>query len=390
MSEVGLLRVSDLGAVFDGPHATPARVDSGPYFLNIASLRSGRLDLTQSDHVSVEDFAKWTRRVTPRKDDLLFSYETRLGEAALMPAGVTACLGRRMALLRPNVAVIHARFLLYFFLAPQMQRLIEKNTIHGATVDRISLSTMGEWPVSLPGLEEQEGIADVLGALDDKIAGNVSLVAAAEELAVATIETIAPSVPLGEIVLHRKRMVSPEVLAEELVQHYSLPAFDAARAPELVSAKAIKSGKFEVCQPSVLVSKLNPRFPRIWDLTSLGSARALTSTEFLVLESRYSTSTVLWSVLSQPAFSASLESQVAGTSGSHQRVRPADLFATEVIDPRAMSDNTKEALTGLGGTIVAHRLESAGLAELRDALLPELMSGRMRVKDAERIVEGEV
>ena len=49
-----------------------------------------------------EDFKRWTRRVVPHPGDLLFSYETRLGEAALMPEGIQACLGRRMALLRPN------------------------------------------------------------------------------------------------------------------------------------------------------------------------------------------------------------------------------------------------------------------------------------------------
>jgi type I restriction enzyme S subunit len=136
----------------------------------------------------------------------------------------------------------------------------------------------------------------------------------------------------------------------------------------------------------VLVSKLNPRFPRIWDLPAVGPTTALASTEFLVLESRYSSSTVLWAVLSQPAFSSSLESQVAGTSGSHQRVRPVDLLATQVIDPRAMSDQVKDTISTLGQSIASFRAESLMLAELRDTLLPELMSGRLRVKDAEQAV----
>lgn len=117
---------------------------------------------------------------------------------------------------------------------------------------------------------------------------------------------------------------------------------------------------------------------------------ALASTEFLVLESRYSSSSVLWSVVCQPGFSSSLESQVAGTSGSHQRVRPADLLATEVLDPRTMSDQVQDAITALGQSIASYRSESLKLAELRDALLPELMSGRLRVKDAERVVEDAV
>lgn len=161
-----------LGELFDGPHATPIRRNDGPYFLNIASLKSGRLDLSESDHVSEEDFARWTRRVTPKSGDLLFSYETRLGEAALMPEGVTACLGRRMALLRPDHSIVDPRFLLYYYLSPLFQRTITTHTIHGATVPRIGLATMPKWEVEIPQLPEQRAIADVLGALDDKIAAN--------------------------------------------------------------------------------------------------------------------------------------------------------------------------------------------------------------------------
>lgn len=242
-------------------------------------------------------------------------------------------------------------------------------------------------PVRWPrAVGEQIAVAEVLGALDDKIAANKTLVETMESMAVVQASPFESTVALGEIVVHHKRMRLPEVMLDDRVAHYSLPAFDAAHAPELAAPSMIKSGKFEVGQPAVLVSKLNPRFPRIWDVPEVGSMLALASTEFLVLESRYSSSTVLWSVVSQPDFSSSLESQVAGTSGSHQRVRPADLLATEVIDPRSMSAGVKDSITALGQCIASRRAESSKLAELCKTLLPELLSGRLRVKDAERVV----
>jgi len=90
-----IVTIAELAEIYDGPHATPTRRDEGPYFLNIASLKDGRLDLAESDHVSETDYERWTRRVTPGHGDMLFSYETRLGSAALMPEGVRACLGSR-------------------------------------------------------------------------------------------------------------------------------------------------------------------------------------------------------------------------------------------------------------------------------------------------------
>ncbi len=177
----------DLGAQYDGPHATPERRAEGPYFLNIASLSSGRLNLSASDHLSDDDFRRWSRRVAPQAHDLLFSYETRLGEAALMPVGVDACLGRRMALLRPDTRLVDPRFLLYYFLSPRFQRTIAERTIHGATVPRISLLDMPTWPVEEPELSTQCGIAEVLGALDDKIAANTTVVVRSADLIDASL-----------------------------------------------------------------------------------------------------------------------------------------------------------------------------------------------------------
>ncbi|QHD85428.1 hypothetical protein GR168_08550 [Gordonia sp. JH63] len=132
--------------------------------------------------MSDDDFAKWTRRVTPRENDLLFSYETRLGEAALMPPGVEACLGRRMALLRPDPGLIVPRYLLYLYLSPGFQHIIATHTIHGATVPRIGLATMPEWEVEIPSLDDQRAIAEVLGALDDKITANERTISLSAEL----------------------------------------------------------------------------------------------------------------------------------------------------------------------------------------------------------------
>lgn len=105
--------IGAISQVFDGPHATPKKIDEGPYFLSISSLEAGKLDLEKSARISDEQFEKWTKRVTPEEGDLLFSYETRLGEAALMPGGIKACLGRRMGLLRLDRTKVDPRYLLF-------------------------------------------------------------------------------------------------------------------------------------------------------------------------------------------------------------------------------------------------------------------------------------
>ena len=162
--------LGDLVDIYDGPHATPRKTRSGPVFLGISNLQSGRLDLTQTEHLSETDYHRWTRRVTPAPNDIVFSYETRLGEAALIPQGLRACLGRRMGLLRPRDGAIDARFLLYAFLGKGFQNTLRARTVHGSTVDRILLTEMADFSIYAPqSITEQRAIAHILGALDDKI-----------------------------------------------------------------------------------------------------------------------------------------------------------------------------------------------------------------------------
>lgn len=177
--------IGRIAEVFDGPHATPTKTDEGPYFLSISSLESGRFDLSKSAHLSDEDFKKWTKRVTPQKGDLLFSYETRLGEAALMPDGVRACLGRRMGLLRPRLDKVTPEYLLYVYLSPVFQQTIVANTITGATVDRIALNKMPDFPIRIPEIGEQKKVASLLKNIDAKIDCNNRINAELEAMAKA-------------------------------------------------------------------------------------------------------------------------------------------------------------------------------------------------------------
>ncbi len=161
--------VAEVCEVFDGPHATPTKTDEGPIFLGITSLQKGRIALGGVEHLSEKDFKKWTRRVTPRAGDVVFSYETKLGEAAIIPEGLRCCLGRRMALMRPDTGQVDSRFLLYYYLGPEFQDVIRERTIHGSTVERLALIEFPKFPLRLPPLSEQKRIASILGSLDDKI-----------------------------------------------------------------------------------------------------------------------------------------------------------------------------------------------------------------------------
>ncbi|NCN69754.1 MAG: hypothetical protein GW907_01215 [Betaproteobacteria bacterium] len=103
--------------------------------------------------------------------DLLFSYETRWGEATLKPDQVKACLGRRMRLLRPRSGEVIPEYLLYAYRSPAFQQTIFANTITGATTDRIALNEMPDLAARVSGMDEQKKVAGLLKNIDAKIDG---------------------------------------------------------------------------------------------------------------------------------------------------------------------------------------------------------------------------
>lgn len=180
------VRLGDICQIYDGPHATPPKQDSGVVFIGISSLDySGRLNPTYFEYVSEEYYTKWTKRVVPTPNDVVFSYETKLGVAGIIPPWLKCCLGRRMGLLRANEKVI-PRFLLYAYLSPDFQNLIKEKTNYGSTVDRIALKELPDFYIKIPDLKIQHEILSLLAPIDDKIdllhRQNITLEAMAEAL----------------------------------------------------------------------------------------------------------------------------------------------------------------------------------------------------------------
>jgi len=378
-----------LGEVFDGPHATPRRLDQGPYFLSISSLDKGRLNLDLSDHVSPADFALWTRRIEPREGDLLFSYETRLGEAALMPARVEACLGRRMALLRPDTSVVDPRFLLYYYLSPYFQSVIAERAVHGATVSRIPLIHMGSWPVDIPPIDKQRRIAEVLGALDDKMVENRAVVQDIDELVLCLFLQAtegAEKTPLSSIAL-----VNPSTLASAghgTLRYVDIGALGVGSMPlpiQTAWSDAPSRARRPVNKGDVLWSTVRPNL-RAHALSLYEGSDLIASTGLAVIRPIEGDYAFVYECVRTAAFTSHLVSSAAGSA--YPAVRPGDIGCGPVP---CLSIADRRSFQSAAGPLRqrqwASLVENRSLAALRDALLPKLMSGELRVRDAEKQVE---
>ncbi|MGW7056047.1 restriction endonuclease subunit S [Streptomyces sp. NPDC054887] len=365
------------------PPFTPAGIPS----ISAKAIKRGRIDLNEARFISPDTYSSWMPQEL-RKNDVILTSEAPLGECALVPNNEPLAIAQRLYGLRGKCGVLDSRYLYYAFQSATVKADIQ-NRSSGTTVSGIRQPELLKVRIPDPGFLQQQAIAALLGALDDKIAVNERIAATAEELMLTIASTVRwdQRIQLGEVCFLRKEQCSPQELGVDIVDHYSLPAFDAKKVADRVSPASIKSNKFVIRGDSVLLSKLNPEIPRVWDAQPDQEIPALASTEFLVLAPRSGLSThQLWAVVAQQDFRFVLASRVTGTSKSHQRVRPAEALATEVVDPRQFGEEGQQ-IDSLAEKTALVRKENRTLAALRDNLLPQLMSGRLRVRDAEKIVE---
>jgi type I restriction enzyme S subunit len=79
-------------------------------------------------------------------------------------------------LLRPNPAVVDGDYLLYLLLAPSTQDAL-RTLSEGSTVAHLNVADVRNFRITVPELYEQQAVAAVLRALDEKVASNRRLMA---------------------------------------------------------------------------------------------------------------------------------------------------------------------------------------------------------------------
>ena len=278
-------------------------------------------------------------------------------------------------------------WLSYYLGHPEVRAWIVRHAV-GATMPNLNSAILSALPVVIPPLPIQRAIAEVLGALDEKIDTNLRTIQLEEELATGVLEQGPDRIPLQDIASVQRVIIDPTSFGATTVDHFSLPAFDEHRLPIRQAGAEIKSNKQRIDDVSVLVSRLNPHIPRIWYAVPEMGVVGAASTEFVVLTSLNNVAPEeLWAGCNSTNFASALTESVTGTTGSHQRVQATDVLSTEVGDPRALTATERESIVDLVKEVSLLRKESVSLVSFRDTLLPRLLSGELRVSDVENLVE---
>ena len=254
---------------------------------------------------------------------------------------------------------------------------------------RVDANALRNYVVDLPPLDEQRRIAGVLGALDDKIESNLRTISLSESLILAHFSSLFNSGPVSAgTALSDLMDVNPRYSLKRENLAIKVSMQDIPSDSPVINTHAVMpvGAGSRFSNGDVLFARISPCLENgktaIVDFLS-SSEVGFGSTEFIVLSPRGEISTTwIYALARDPNFREACRQAMSGSSG-RQRLS-ADFFSRYTIatpkesDLVAFNEATMPLLTFMG----ARRDENQRLAPLRDALLPELMSGRMRVDEA--------
>lgn len=251
----------------------------------------------------------------------------------------------------------------------------------------LNLSDLKTIQIAMPPHRDRVAIAEVLGALDDKIAANTKLAKAADALVRARFDGLRAEATMliGELFELRREPADPARMEAhtayvglEHVPRKSMWLDDAG------TSATVTSGKSYFEPGDVLFGKLRPYFHKVVTVAIGG----ICSTDILVLRSKKDSFSGFG--LAAVSSEAVVNAVTAASEGTRMpRTSWNDLAAVEVTWPgEAVAREFSVAVRALEQTVQSLLRENRTLAATRDALLPQLMSGKLRVRDAEKSLAG--
>lgn len=139
---------------------------SGIPLVTAKIIKNGRIE-KPTEYISVMDYESWMSRGLPKEGDIVITTEAPLGEVAQIGKDKIA-LAQRVITMRGKTSLLNNTYLLYLLQTTELQDQL-KTRATGTTVLGIKQSELRKITVRLPPIEIQEKIAYVLRIFDQRI-----------------------------------------------------------------------------------------------------------------------------------------------------------------------------------------------------------------------------
>ncbi|PQB59567.1 hypothetical protein CUN35_00985, partial [Enterococcus faecium] len=205
--------------------------------------------------------------------------------------------------LRADENYILPKYLYYISISDKLRNVAIKSMTGTSGRQRAQKESILDFEIELPSISIQKKVLSILDSIDSKIELNNQIISNLEELASTLfkrwfVEFEFPDengnpykssggkmvyselgeipeeweiIKLSDLVVQIKETFNPNKTEVEKVNHFSIPNFDSKKFPVIEDVNTIKSNKTKITDFTVLFSKMNPNFERVW-LTELNKS----------------------------------------------------------------------------------------------------------------------
>lgn len=416
MSEWKRYKLSDLYEMSSGISSTKEQAGHGSTFLSFSVVFNNYflpdslidlMDTTDGDKqkYSINEGDIFLTRTSETVDELAMS------SVALKDYPEASFSGFLKRLRPVDKRIVYPKFMAFYLRSPLFRRTIINNTVMTlrASFNEAMFSYL---EIMLPDFDTQKKIGDFLYSLEKKKQTNNQINQELEAMAKTLYDywfvqfdfpdqdgkpykssggkmvynlELKREIPEGweveklfSLLEIGRETINPMKTPKEEFKYYSIPEFDTKGTYSLERGESIKSNKFKVEKNDLLVSKLNPWFNRvIYNLEE----NAISSTEFIVWKTfdRFEKN-FLYQVATSEGFIEYCTRFATGTSNSHKRVSPDIMVGFQIPFEKTYIQKFGEITDSIRTQVLQNNEQNQELTQLRDWLLPMLMSGQVKVE----------
>jgi type I restriction enzyme S subunit len=387
--------ISTLGAIStlltDGSHFSPKPEKSGYFMASVKDMEYGRFNFRECKTISVEDFSNLEKNnCKPLPGDILISKD-----GANCLDLIFVYNQKEQIVLLSSIAIVRlksgfdSQFYRYYLLSPNVQEMMKNNFVSGSAIPRVVLKDFRNVPVPILPLPEQRAIAEVLSSLDDKIdllhrqnktleqlaeamfrqwfveeAEEGWLTATIDEVAAVNSKTLTREFPYDEI----EYLDTGSITNGRIESFQTMPLADApSRAQRLVAENDIV---YSLVRPG------QRHFGMIHD----PKPNTVVSTGFCVITCESISPYFLYTLLTRQETVDYFDMVAEASTSAYPSLRPSDIGSFQFQFPsKELLDKFHNNSSNFWSKIKSNTHQIHTLTQLRDSLLPKLMSGEVRV-----------
>lgn len=383
--------------ILDCEHKTPKPSSVGRFpYVAIPDIVDGRIRIDDCRLISDEDFLEWTKRTRPVAGDIIITRRGRVGDTAPVPSEFECAIGQNLVIARPNNGLLNPNFFRWAVRGPIWRSEVDRLTNVGAIFSSLNVRDISNLRIPSPPIPEQTAIASILDSIEDKISLNQDIIKTADKFINGHFQAISRPIPFSDLRFSDVASVggggTPSTFKSEFWEG-RIPWATPTDVTALSAGYLWKTGRtITELGLSNCSSQLYPAGSILMTSRATIGAFALTQTPmavnqgFIVVNAKEDVHQ-LWLYHEMRSRVEEFKSHANGATflelsrGRFKNlpVRMGDLQTMESFNTLAVASHAR----------ASHAyLEAAHLANLRDALLPSLISGRLRVRDAEQQAEG--